>query len=190
PDTVGQPPGAEICVSNMPSLKAKKRRKPPQEKVLLELGRGLTNSIRPLFRQAGYGRRGSSLGVEQSILRISVRLAPLPQVFRHITLRWSSRFSSTLTSWLPTDGLHSLLAEKVLHTFADCVFHQFEPSMEVTHCLLTRGDMRSRMPLAFAHCTKREHPTEPILTEPHCRTRHPIPATLSGCWARCSCSGL
>ena len=36
-DTVGQPPGAEICVSNMPSLKAKRLRKLPQEKVLLEL---------------------------------------------------------------------------------------------------------------------------------------------------------
>jgi hypothetical protein len=36
-DTVGQPPKSEICVSNMPSLKAKKRRKLPQEKVLLEL---------------------------------------------------------------------------------------------------------------------------------------------------------
>jgi hypothetical protein len=35
--TVGQPPSAEICVSNMPSLKAKKLRKPSQEKVLLEL---------------------------------------------------------------------------------------------------------------------------------------------------------
>ena len=37
PDTVGQPPNTEICVSNMPSLKAKKLRKLSQEKVLLEL---------------------------------------------------------------------------------------------------------------------------------------------------------
>ena len=36
PDTVGQPPSAEIWVSKMPSLKAKKLRKLPQEKVLLE----------------------------------------------------------------------------------------------------------------------------------------------------------
>jgi len=36
-DTVGQPPSAEICVSNMPALKAKKLGKFPQEKVLLEL---------------------------------------------------------------------------------------------------------------------------------------------------------
>jgi len=36
-DTVGQPPSTEIGVLNMPSLKAKKLRKPPQEKVLLEL---------------------------------------------------------------------------------------------------------------------------------------------------------
>ena len=35
-DTVGQPPGAEIGVSNMPALKAKKLGKLPQEKVLLE----------------------------------------------------------------------------------------------------------------------------------------------------------
>ena len=37
PDTVGQPPSAEMCVSNMPALKTKKLRKLPQEKVLLEL---------------------------------------------------------------------------------------------------------------------------------------------------------
>jgi hypothetical protein len=36
-DTVGQPPSAEIGVLNMPSLQAKKLRKPSQEKVLLEL---------------------------------------------------------------------------------------------------------------------------------------------------------
>jgi hypothetical protein len=36
-DTVGQPPNTEIGVPNMPSLKAKKLRKLPQEKVLLEL---------------------------------------------------------------------------------------------------------------------------------------------------------
>ena len=37
PDTVGQPPSSENCVSNMPSLKAKKLRKLPRDKVLLEL---------------------------------------------------------------------------------------------------------------------------------------------------------
>jgi hypothetical protein len=37
PDTVGQPQRAEICVSNMPSLKAKKLGTFAQEKVLLEL---------------------------------------------------------------------------------------------------------------------------------------------------------
>jgi hypothetical protein len=37
PDTVGQPPSAEIGVSNMPSLKAKKLRKLPKGKVLIEL---------------------------------------------------------------------------------------------------------------------------------------------------------
>ena len=36
-DTVGEPPSVEICLSNMPSLKAKKRGKRAPEKVLLEL---------------------------------------------------------------------------------------------------------------------------------------------------------
>jgi len=36
-DTVGQPPSTEISVPNMPSLKTKKLRKLPQDKVLLEL---------------------------------------------------------------------------------------------------------------------------------------------------------
>jgi hypothetical protein len=36
-DTVGESPSAEIRVSHMPSLKAKKLEKLPQEKVLLEL---------------------------------------------------------------------------------------------------------------------------------------------------------
>jgi hypothetical protein len=36
-DTVGQPPSTEVGVFNMPFLKAKKRGKLPQEKVLLEL---------------------------------------------------------------------------------------------------------------------------------------------------------
>jgi hypothetical protein len=36
-DTVGQPLRTEIGVLNMPSLKAKKLRKPSQEKVLLAL---------------------------------------------------------------------------------------------------------------------------------------------------------
>jgi hypothetical protein len=37
PDTVGELKSAEICVSHMPSLKAKKLGKLPREKVLLEL---------------------------------------------------------------------------------------------------------------------------------------------------------
>ena len=37
PDTVGQPPSTEIGVPDMPALKAKKLRKLPREKVLLEL---------------------------------------------------------------------------------------------------------------------------------------------------------
>jgi hypothetical protein len=36
-DTVGQPPSTEIGVPSMPALKAKKLRKLPREKVLLEL---------------------------------------------------------------------------------------------------------------------------------------------------------
>src|SRR5947199_3463724 len=42
-DTVGQPPSTEIGVLNMPSLKVKKLRKLPRDKVLLELGRRLAN---------------------------------------------------------------------------------------------------------------------------------------------------
>jgi len=37
PDTVGEPPSAEIGVPKLPSWKAKKLRKLPREKVLLEL---------------------------------------------------------------------------------------------------------------------------------------------------------
>jgi hypothetical protein len=54
-DTVGELKSAAICVSYMPSLKAKKLEKLPQEKVLLELGNRFANSIRadtvgePLF---------------------------------------------------------------------------------------------------------------------------------------------
>lgn len=48
------------------------------------------NSIRPLSAQAGYPHREASLGVEQPIPRISVRLAPLPYVFRHSTRGWPS----------------------------------------------------------------------------------------------------
>jgi hypothetical protein len=36
-DTVGEPSSAEIRVTHMPSLKAKKARKLPREKALLEL---------------------------------------------------------------------------------------------------------------------------------------------------------
>src|SRR4030095_1431755 len=39
-DTVGELKSAEICVSHMPSLKAKKLGKLPREKVLLELAAG------------------------------------------------------------------------------------------------------------------------------------------------------
>src|SRR5262245_53220452 len=47
PDTVGELKSAEICVSHMPSLKAKKLRKLPQEKVLLELRNRFANSNVP-----------------------------------------------------------------------------------------------------------------------------------------------
>jgi hypothetical protein len=53
-DTVGEPRGAEICVAHMPSLKAKKLRKLPQQKVLLELCSRLANSI-PWFCETHYG---------------------------------------------------------------------------------------------------------------------------------------
>src|SRR5215510_5370912 len=45
PDTGGQPPSAAIGVSIMPTLKAPRLRKPPQEKVLLERCSGLATSI-------------------------------------------------------------------------------------------------------------------------------------------------
>jgi hypothetical protein len=55
PDTVGELKSVEICVSHMPSLKAKKLRKVVQEKVLLEPGSGFANSIRPFLRHALLG---------------------------------------------------------------------------------------------------------------------------------------
>jgi len=54
PDTVGQPPSTEIGVLNMPSLKVKKLRKLPRDKVLLELGRRLANSITTSFTLVGH----------------------------------------------------------------------------------------------------------------------------------------
>src|SRR5262247_3743738 len=55
----------------------------PNTKVLKDKDLEFANSIRPLFRQAGHLSRKSSLGVEQPMPRICVRLAPRPQVFRH-----------------------------------------------------------------------------------------------------------
>jgi hypothetical protein len=46
PDTVGEFKSAEMCVSHMPSLKAKKPGKLTQEKVLLEPWSRFANSIR------------------------------------------------------------------------------------------------------------------------------------------------
>jgi hypothetical protein len=43
----------------------------------------------------------------------------------------------------------------ICHTCSFFVFHQFEHLVESTNFLLTRGDMRYRMPLAFTHCTRR-----------------------------------
>jgi hypothetical protein len=48
-DTVGEPPSAEIRVTHMPSLKAKKAGKLPREKVLLELWNTFADSIREVF---------------------------------------------------------------------------------------------------------------------------------------------
>jgi len=45
---------------------------------------------RPFFRYDEYPRLMSSLGVEQLIRIISVRLSPLPQVFRHCAPCWPS----------------------------------------------------------------------------------------------------
>ena len=55
PDTVGEPKSAEVCLSHMPSLKAKKLGKLPQEKVLLELGSRLGNSIGSIDETCVYG---------------------------------------------------------------------------------------------------------------------------------------
>src|SRR5687768_15428990 len=53
-------------------------------------GSGKVCKNHPLSAQAGYPHREASLGVEQPIPRISVRLAPLPYVFRHSTRGWPS----------------------------------------------------------------------------------------------------
>jgi hypothetical protein len=47
PDVVGEFKNAEICVSRMPSWKAKKPGKLTQEKVLLELWSRFANNIYP-----------------------------------------------------------------------------------------------------------------------------------------------
>ena len=70
PDTVGQPPRAEICVPNMPSWQAKQLRKLPQEKVLLELWNRLANSIRPFVRT-----RRNCTGIGADVCRNPLRSA-------------------------------------------------------------------------------------------------------------------
>jgi hypothetical protein len=75
----------------MPSLKAKKLRKLSQEKVLLARCSRLTNSIRPLFRQAEDPCYRSCLNDEQPIRIISVSLTPLLHVFRHTARGWASQ---------------------------------------------------------------------------------------------------
>jgi hypothetical protein len=67
----------------MPSLKAQELLESNAVTATISRGNGMTNSIHPLFRQAGYHRYRASLGVDQLIRIISVRLAPLPHVFRH-----------------------------------------------------------------------------------------------------------
>jgi len=51
----------------------------------------MTNSNRPLIRQAGDPYLKGSLGVEQPIPGIGVRLAPLSPVFRHPARGWPSQ---------------------------------------------------------------------------------------------------
>jgi hypothetical protein len=67
---------------------------------------------------------------------------------------------------------HRLVPEKVVHTFSDCALHQFKTPIEVTYLLLTRDDMRYRMPLASKYCFRRSYTTMPILTEPYFQRRH------------------
>jgi hypothetical protein len=52
-DTVSEPPSAEIRVSHMPSSKAKKLGKLPQEKVLLELWVVFYTILRTFFKRKG-----------------------------------------------------------------------------------------------------------------------------------------
>ncbi len=65
---------------------------------------------RPLNRQARHPRHRASPGVEQPIARICVRLAPLPQVFRHLALCWPPRPPGIFPLHLQDspDGLPSL----------------------------------------------------------------------------------
>ena len=51
---------------------------------------GYTARKRPLIRQARAPCPRASLGVEQPMAKICVRLAPLPQVFRHAPRCWPS----------------------------------------------------------------------------------------------------
>jgi len=67
---------------------------------------------------------------------------------------------------------HSFPSEKVLHILPFPVVHQFKLYVEVTNFLLTRGDMKDRMPLAHTNCPRLQHIPEPILTEPPSRRRH------------------
>src|SRR5215510_1287967 len=64
-----------------------------------------------------------------------------------------------------------LWCEEVGHPFFGWTLHQCAPRVDVTQLLLTQAGTRSRMPCVFTSCSKREHPTEPILTESHSQCR-------------------
>jgi hypothetical protein len=63
-------------------------------------------------------------------------------------------FGAVMRAWMLRQW-HRLVPEKVVHTFSDCALYQFKTPIWVTYLLLTRDDMRYRMPRAFKHSSGR-----------------------------------
>ena len=79
---------------------------------------------------------------------------------------------------------HYFVPEEVVRTFSFHTLCRFEPCVEVTIFLLTRDDLRYKMPLASKHCSRRLSTAEPILTELHSQHSH-----CQHTWAISSTSG-
>ena len=79
---------------------------------------GLTNSIRPLDRQAGDPCPRAGLSIEQPMPRICVRLAPLPQVFRHPALCWPFKGDALCFSLLTVYGRRSCYQGDIIPAIA------------------------------------------------------------------------